>query len=91
MTFADNDNGTATLAGTPAAGTGGTYPLTITAANGVGPDATQSFTLTVNQAPGHHQRQQHHLHGGHGGHVHGDDHRIPDPDADRDRRPAQRA
>jgi len=39
------------LAGTPAAGTGGSYPLTFTAANGVAPDATQSFTLTVNQAP----------------------------------------
>jgi len=39
------------LSGTPAAGTGGTYPLSITAANGVSPDATQSFTLTVDQAP----------------------------------------
>jgi large repetitive protein len=39
------------LSGTPAAGTGGTYPLTITATNGVNPDATQSFTLTVGSAP----------------------------------------
>ena len=31
VTFTDNGDGTATLAGTPAAGTGGTYPLTITA------------------------------------------------------------
>ena len=37
MTFTDNGDGTATLAGTPAAGTGGTYPLTITAANGTAP------------------------------------------------------
>ena len=51
MTFVDNGDGTATLAGTPAAGTGGTYALTITAANGVLPDATQTFTLTVDQAP----------------------------------------
>ena len=51
MTFVDNGDGTATLAGIPAAGTGGTYPLTITAANGVVPDATQNFTLTVDQAP----------------------------------------
>ena len=51
MTFVDNGDGTATLAGTPAAGTGGTYPLTITAANSVLPDATQSFTLTIAQAP----------------------------------------
>jgi len=39
------------LSGTPADGTGGTYPVTIKATNGVGTDATQSFTLTVNQAP----------------------------------------
>jgi hypothetical protein len=51
VTFTDNGNGTATLAGTPAAGTGGTYPLTINASNGIGADAHQSFTLTVNQAP----------------------------------------
>ena len=51
VTFADNRDGTATLSGTPGPGTGGTYPLTLTAANGVQPDATQSFTLTVNQAP----------------------------------------
>jgi hypothetical protein len=51
VTFTDNHNGTATLAGTPAAGTNKAYPLTITAANGVGTNATQSFTLTVNAAP----------------------------------------
>ena len=51
VTFTDNGNGTATLAGTPGAGTGGTYPITITASNGVAPNATQSFTLTVNEAP----------------------------------------
>jgi N-acetylneuraminic acid mutarotase len=39
------------LSGTPSGNTGGTYPITITAANGVLPNATQSFTLTVNQAP----------------------------------------
>ena len=49
VTFTDNGNGTATLnvAATTAAGT---YDLSITASNGVSPDATQSFTLTVNQA-----------------------------------------
>ena len=51
VAFTDNGNGTATLSGTPAAGTGGSYPITITAANGVSPNATQNFTLTVNQAP----------------------------------------
>jgi hypothetical protein len=39
------------LSGTPAAGTSGTYPINITATNGIGLAATQSFTLTVNQAP----------------------------------------
>ena len=51
VTFTDNGNGTATLAGTPAAGTDGSYPLSIDASNGVSPDATQSFTLTVHAAP----------------------------------------
>jgi large repetitive protein len=39
------------LSGTPAAGTGGAYSLAITASNGVGSSATQTFTLTVDQAP----------------------------------------
>ena len=47
VTFVNNGNGTATLSGTPAAGTAGTYPLTFTANNGVTPNATQNFTLTV--------------------------------------------
>jgi glycosidase len=51
VSFTDNGNSTATLSGTPAAGSGGTYLLTITASNGVSPDATQSFTLTVEEAP----------------------------------------
>jgi len=51
VTLTDNKDGTATLAGTPAAGTKGSYPITITAANGVQPNATQSFTLTVGNAP----------------------------------------
>jgi hypothetical protein len=42
---------TGVLAGTPAAGTAGAYPLTFTAANGVDGGASQSFTLTVSQAP----------------------------------------
>ena len=50
VTFIDNGNGTATIAGTPAAGTGGTYPITITATNANG-TATQAFTLTNAQAP----------------------------------------
>ena len=89
VTFVDNGNGTATLSGTPAAGTGGTYPLTITAPT-AWPDATQNFTLTVNAGAGDHQRGQHDVHGRHGGHVHGDDHGVPDPDPERDRGSAVR-
>ncbi len=50
ITFTDQGNGTAKLAGTSQPGTGGVYPLTITAENEFGED-TQSFTLTVNEAP----------------------------------------
>ena len=64
MTFTDNGDGTATLAGTPAAGTNGIYHFTINATNGVSPDATQAFTLTVDVSPGHHLGGQHHLHRG---------------------------
>ena len=47
VTFTPNSGGSATLSGTPATGTGGSYPLSITAHNGIGSDSTQSFTLTV--------------------------------------------
>ncbi|MGH2448478.1 MAG: putative Ig domain-containing protein, partial [Chloroflexota bacterium] len=47
VTFTDNGNGTATLSGTPAAGTGGTYSISIKATNGASPRAIQSFVLTV--------------------------------------------
>jgi hypothetical protein len=51
VTFVDNGNGTATLSGTPLAGSGGSYALSFDAGNGSGPDAVQSFTLTVHEAP----------------------------------------
>ena len=47
VSFHDNGNGTATLSGTPAAGSAGVYPFTITAQNGISPNASESFTLTV--------------------------------------------
>jgi hypothetical protein len=50
LTFVDNNNGTATISGTPAAGSGGSYPITITATNATG-TTTQAFTLTNAQAP----------------------------------------
>ncbi|MCU1453200.1 MAG: hypothetical protein JWN46_1346 [Acidimicrobiales bacterium] len=40
---------TGVLSGTPAAGSGGTYPITFRAKNGVSPEAAQSFTLTVRE------------------------------------------
>ena len=49
VTFTNNGNGTASLAGTPAVS--GSYPVTLSAANGVAPNASQSFSLTVNPAP----------------------------------------
>jgi YVTN family beta-propeller protein len=50
VTFTDNGNGTASLSGVAATGTVGSYPITITASNGVGSPATQAFTLTVTTA-----------------------------------------
>lgn len=45
--FTHNDDGTTTLSGTADPGSRGVYPLTLTASNGVEPDATQAFILTV--------------------------------------------
>ena len=50
VNFSDNGDGTATLSGTPSAGTAGTYVLTVHASNGVQPDASQTFVLSVDQA-----------------------------------------
>jgi hypothetical protein len=52
VTLVNNGNGMATLGGTPALGSGGIFSLTLTAHNGINPDGLQTFTLTVNQAPG---------------------------------------
>jgi len=51
LSFVDNSDGTATLSGTPDANSDLSYSFTITARNGVSPDATQDFTLTVQQTP----------------------------------------
>lgn len=51
VTFTDNGNGTAEFSGTPAAGTAGIYNLVLTADNGVLPNGTQNFTLTVRNGP----------------------------------------
>ena len=78
VTFVDNGNGTGTLSGTPAAGTGGTYAITFTATNGVGSTAPQAFTLTVNGPPGDHERESTTFTVGTPGHLHGDGDRQPD-------------
>jgi hypothetical protein len=51
VSFVDNKDGTATISGAPAPDSGGAYPLSITAHNGVGSDAVQAFVLTVTQVP----------------------------------------
>ncbi len=43
VSFTDNGNGTATLAGTPAGSMAGSDPLTISASNQVQPDVIQNF------------------------------------------------
>ncbi|GAA1141195.1 putative Ig domain-containing protein [Nocardioides aquiterrae] len=47
VTFTDRGDGTADIAGTPASGTAGSYPLTVTASNGRSPDATHDLVITV--------------------------------------------
>jgi|GEM_PF-3055088 len=49
VTFHDNGDGMASISGTPAVGTDAVYTLMVTASNGIAPDATQTFTLTVSQ------------------------------------------
>jgi hypothetical protein len=51
VNFNDNGDGTGAYAGTPNAGTGGNYSLTVHATNGTAPDASAPFALTVNEAP----------------------------------------
>jgi len=50
LSFNNNGNGTAAFSGTPNAGSGGVYTITISATNSVG-TATQTFALTVRQPP----------------------------------------
>ena len=51
LTFVDNHDGTANIAGTPAFRAGGRYRILIGVNNGVAPAAGQNLTLTVKQAP----------------------------------------
>jgi alpha-tubulin suppressor-like RCC1 family protein len=47
VTFVDNGDETASLTGAAENGTAGSYPITLTASNGVGKPATQPFTFIV--------------------------------------------
>ena len=47
VNFTDNGDGTASLVYNGAASTSGTFPITITASNGVTPAATQPFSVTM--------------------------------------------
>ncbi len=51
LVFKDNDNGTATISGTPPADARGTYAVTVTANNGVGSPAVQYLALALGAAP----------------------------------------
>ncbi|MBG0786576.1 MAG: hypothetical protein H0S79_15875 [Anaerolineaceae bacterium] len=52
VSFLDNGDGTATISGMPAKGTGGTSTIvTLNAANGIDPDASQTFTIVVGIPP----------------------------------------
>ena len=51
LSYVDNADGTASLSGTPDSGSDDSYVFTVTAANGVLPNAVQIFILTVTQAP----------------------------------------
>jgi hypothetical protein len=47
LVFDVQPGGTASITGTPASGSNGVYPITVTASNGVAPDATQQLVITV--------------------------------------------
>ena len=88
VTFTNNGDGTATLAGTPASNASGVYPITVTAADGsVEANVTQVFTLTVSphRGAGYHQRQSRDVCYHHGQQLHGYQRRLPDRRAERDR------
>ncbi|MCW2990925.1 MAG: hypothetical protein JWM73_1519 [Solirubrobacterales bacterium] len=53
LTFTDNSDGTATISGTPGAGTAGSYPITLRAENieNLGSPATSPLTVEVDQPP----------------------------------------
>ena len=89
VSFVDNGNGTATLSGTPAGGTGASYPFSVTATNAAG-FITQNFTLTVISVPTVTSASTHDLYDRERRHLHGDDDRFAAPRRDLHRHLAQR-
>lgn len=51
LSFRDDGNGTAIVAGTPATGSAGTYTVQLAAANGLEPNGAQTLTVTVAPVP----------------------------------------
>ena len=76
VTFKDNGNGTATLSGTPASGSGRYLLSHIHRQQRGGHGCQPDFTLTVNQAASNHQREQRNVHSGDGREFYGNDDRV---------------
>ena len=74
---------TGVLSGTPAAGTGGSYTITITAAERGDTECDADVHADSGPGAGDHQRKQHDIHGGDCGDVHGDGDGVADADAER--------
>lgn len=51
VTFTDNSNGTATIAGTAPSGSGGTYPVTVSVSDSARNYRTITYNLVVNELP----------------------------------------
>jgi hypothetical protein len=47
LKFKPTSSGTASITGTPAAGSAGTYDITVTASNGIGSEAVQTLAIKV--------------------------------------------
>jgi hypothetical protein len=50
LNLADHGDGTGTISGTPSAGSGGEYFVTVTATNSLG-SASKTFTIKINEGP----------------------------------------
>ena len=73
VSFVNNGDGTAKIAGTPAVGSAGNYSITITAANGVMPNADANLHLN-----GHWQHPPHSHADTHTYHPSADTHTYPE-------------